>query len=174
MWDSGLIVENERMISTGQRDNLANYYFSMYPNNVFLVWLYSLILKINSSIGVFAAADDLMAIVAVQCFLSSFTGYLLWLCARNLFENDRTAWLTWIIYVALIGISPWMSIPYSDACGLIFPIAAFYLYLTIGEVKQGIKWYVRWGGIGLLAFWGYQLKPQLVIVFIEIIIIELL
>ncbi len=174
LWDSGQIVDNARMISNSQYENLANNYFSMYPNNVFIVWLYSIIFKINSSIGIFTAADDLMAIITVQCFLSSFTGYLLWLCARNLFENDRTAWFTWIIYVALIGISPWMSIPYSDACGLIFPTAAFYLYLTIGEVEQGIKRYVRWGGIGLLAFWGYQLKPQLVIVFIAIIIIELL
>lgn len=171
MWDSGLIVENARMIAEGKTDILANSYFSMYPNNIFLVWFYSMIFKLNLAFGIFAAADDLMSIIFIQCLLSSFTGYLVWVCTKRSTNNGLIAWFALLIYVILVGISPWMTIPYSDACGIIFPVSIFYLY----QINvAGIKSYMKWGGIALLSYWGYRIKPQIIIIFIAIIIVELL
>lgn len=72
----------------------------------------------------------------------------------------------------LVGMSPWVSIPYSDSIGLIFPIFILWLYIRAREENTNKKClYV--GIIGLLTMIGYRIKPQIVIVVIAICIISL-
>ena len=79
------------------------------------------------------------------------------------------AWLAWILYAGLILTSPWVVVPYSDSVGLFMPLSIFYLYISMKGDKCDI---IRWMGIALLSYWGFRVKPQILIVAIAIIIIE--
>ena len=76
-------------------------------------------------------AHEYFAILAVQCFFNAATGYLLFCILEKLFGDTQFSSLGYIIYVLLVGISPWVSIPYSDSMALIFP--SIYIYIYMGE-----------------------------------------
>lgn len=73
------------------------------------------------------------------------------------------------MYFMLIGISPWVSIPYSDSMGLLFPILILDIYINRKNQK---KIFVPWLEIAILSFIGYKIKPQIFIVFIAILMVE--
>lgn len=74
-WDSGgfVIPAARTLLAKGDVSNLNEAYFKTYPNNVLLVHIYYLILKINEKIGIFKGTYQLMAIVVCNCFVSSLS-----------------------------------------------------------------------------------------------------
>ena len=87
-------------------------------------------------------------------------------------KDEKAAMAAWGLYVLLVGLSPWVSIPYSDSTALVFPIAILYLY-TRQKQQKGWKKACLWGAIGLLTMLGYHIKPQVAIATIAICGIEL-
>lgn len=167
-WDVWTIMAASEAVAHG--GSLQDYqeYFSVYPNNLLLVWLYGTLIrffdlvKINFRIG----------ILFFQCVLSWGTGLILFGCVEKILKSRHAAWFAWILYLILVGMSPWVSIPYSDSIGLIFPIFILWLYIRAREENTNKKClYV--GIIGLLTMIGYRIKPQIVIVVIAICIISL-
>ena len=75
--------------------------------------------------------------------------------------------LTMILYLILVGASPWVSIPYSDSLGLIFLVAIFWCYVKMEKEESNKKW-LYGGAIGLLTAIAYRIKPQISIVLIAI------
>jgi ABC-2 type transport system permease protein len=71
---------------------------------------------------------DYFAQIAFQCFLNTLTGFMLFFLIRKVLRDDRAAAAGFMIYVLLIGLSPWVSIPYSDSIALIFPVSVLLLY----------------------------------------------
>lgn len=173
-WDAGLVFTAAKEIVSGEAYlgealQQYNYYFSVYPNNITLAWIYSKILMLNDKFGIFNAGDGLMAIVAVNCIISSITGVLTYKCVENL-TNKKWAFFSWVIYLLLVGLSPWVVITYSDPLGLFFPILTFFLYSSklFGKNK-----FVKWILFGVTGFVGYYIKPQIIIILIAIIVIEM-
>ena len=75
------------------------------------------------------------------------------------------------LYVLLVGLSPWVSIPYSDSMGLLFP--CLIAWLTFRRLRGGLgRTLLRWGLIGVCACIGYRIKPQILILLIIIIIVH--
>ncbi|MDE7045743.1 MAG: hypothetical protein K2O97_12160, partial [Acetatifactor sp.] len=64
---------------------------------------------------------------------------------------------------------PWLLIPYSDSVILFFPVAIVYLYLC-GNKNVVLKWFA----IGFLTYTAFRIKPQGLIPFIAIFIVEFL
>lgn len=59
-WDVGLVmIPNARMIAEGRLADLSNEYFSTYPNNVLLLFLFSVIMKADLMAGMLAALFDI-------------------------------------------------------------------------------------------------------------------
>ena len=77
----------------------------------------------------------------------------------------------YILYTLIVGLSPWVSIPYSDAIGLFFPTMIYYLYIYRNKHKNSL---VVWMNIAVFTWIGYKIKPQVVILFIGIVLIEIL
>lgn len=169
-WDPGIVTRNADYLASGNSNQLEMWYFSKYPNNCFLTMVYALFFKIANIAGISSTIVRPM-IEFVQCMISSITAYLVYLVVKKMLKSEKWAIISWGIYAVLVGMSPWWSIPYSDATCILIPI----WMLWIGQCMQNGKKIMAKGiGIGILAFFGYQLKPTTVIVFIAIIVTELL
>lgn len=169
-WDPGIVAKNADYLASGQSSQLEMWYFSKYPNNCLLTIIYALFFKTANMAGISSTVVRPM-IEFGQCILSSATAYLVYLAVKKMLKSEKWAIVSWCVFVALVGMSPWWSVPYSDAGCIFIPI----WMLWIGQCMQnGKKMLAKGIGIGILAFLGYQLKPTTVILFIAIIVIELL
>lgn len=141
-------------------------YFEMYPNNTFLLLYEMFWAFITRSICKGPITLNFI-LVFNNCIIFTLVGIMIYLCTKKIINNDKMALLSWLIYIILVGTSPWFLVPYSDSIGLLFPTLLLYIYLYFNG-KLHFKTFL----ISLVSFIGYQIKPQILIVFIAIILIE--
>ena len=162
-WDAGVLCDAARGIAEGQaygKGSFLSYYFSTYPNNLFLLSVFSGIMKLDRLFGFLDVESGMMGILTVQCMISALTGVLVFYTALLWKSSVRTAWNSWGLYVCSAGISPWVSIPYSDAFGMFVPILILYLYLSAGNGRRtGVKCFA----LAAVAAAGFWIKPQLAV-----------
>ncbi len=164
-WDSGVVVSSAREAAAGTEITQAAY-FSRYPNNVLICGIYTGIFKLAAWLGL--GAYDLYFGILFQSLLSCLCGYWLYKAAETL-VGWKAAYLAWGVYVLHVAFSPWLSILYSDPLVLCVPMGIFRLYQL---TQNGKMVPLKWACIGLLAYFGYKLKPQAVIILIAILLVE--
>lgn len=167
-WDAGEVSWQAGLVASGE-SSLDNDYFSNYPNNLLLTFFYSLAYRIAGVFGV--QMYGAVIIVVLQCFLSAFTGYLLYGVSKKMFHSKKISILTWAIYGLWIGLLPWYTVTYSDPVGIFFPIATLYLYQSMENEKAICA---KSALIGVFSFLGYQIKPSILILYIAILIVVFL
>lgn len=166
-WDPGAVHYGAHYAAINDIDGMNNMseYFSYYPNNLFITFLFSVIYKFNTSFNIIS--NGTLLPVFLQAFISTVTAALTYKCARQ-FLSVFFSWVVYAIYVILIGTSPWLVIAYSDSTGLIFPILLIYLYMKWRNNKR-IIWIVC---IGITSIVGFMIKPMALIVLIAIGMVE--
>ena len=168
-WDVATVFKNCLYIISGQTDILSNAYFSAYPNNLLIVYLYTFLIRLNS---IFAREMSMetayLGLVIFHCALYQAAGVLLYQLTKKITANARTAAVAYILYFLLMLLSPWVTVPYSDSLGLIFPILILYSIFFWPEGK--LSW-LKWLVFALLTGIGYQIKPQIAIVSIAVVLI---
>jgi len=163
-WDVETIVECAMASVTDADISRHENYFSMYPNNLVLVTLFGSIARIAYLLGL--AEHAYFALLAFQCVICWATGMLMCMLIHRLLQNDAVTALAWIVYQLLVGLSPWISIPYSDAVALFFPVAILAVYNLMPQTgKRGV---LRLFLLAFLSYFGYRIKPQILIVFIAL------
>ena len=168
-WDVRGIVDTAYALAGGEAD-LHIGYLSQYPNNISLVLLFAAIIRaVRLLLGNPGLDRCIYVLIAFQCALNTATGFLLRRAAQRVTGSKRLSWCIAVVYMAFIGLSPWLMIPYSDSTALIFPTAILALYAWREDKRLG-KWV--WPCIGVLAGMGYMIKPQVVIIAIAIAIVE--
>lgn len=168
-WDIRNTTAASEIIAFGKTDGvIEEYYFGMYPNNLFYVSIQSLILKINSFFGFFAEYK-MMPMIIINCMLASSSCFLVYK-VTSLYTRKRYAFAAFALAALSFGLSPWSVIPYSDAFGIIFPIACFYLFVK--PVDSTVKKYMNFIFATILAICGYLIKPQCLIIVIAFLIFE--
>lgn len=166
-WDSYLIIDASYLLSENVKlQDWTNDYFSYYPNNIFITILFSKIIFLCKIIGV--ADYSYFVILVFQAILNIFTGFLVFNVIRKITQNINLSVFGYIFYVLLVGLSPWVSIPYSDSTALIIPVLMLYLHTNID--KEGFKIV----GLSFLGVLGYMIKPQTAILFISIFLVPIL
>ena len=169
-WDSGRVIDAAYQLSKNVKlQESANEYFSYYPNNVLITILFSKIILFSNLIGL--GKYSYFIILFFQSLISIATGVLIFVVIENLTKSDSLALLGYFIYIILMGLSPWISIPYSDSMALIIPIIMFYLYIRLCD---GYSKIINTFLIVFLAVFGYMLKPQTVILFVSCAVISIL
>lgn len=158
------------MIANGQTEGLTNFYFSIYPNNQCIVLIQSLILKLNNVIGIFDTENGLIFIILLQCVISSFAGKCLYDIIQKIINSIHLSWLGWITYVVLLGLSGWNVVAYIDMIAIAFPVMILKLYILL---KEDSKSYMKWFFIISLSYWGFKIKPTVVIILIAIILSDI-
>lgn len=170
-WDSGLLVDFAEHRESGTMAEVlkdAGGYYSLAPNNILLTLIFEQLIHFSRVTGILTENGGLMMLILVQCLISSLTVYLVYRCAQKVTGSDIAAFVGWGIAVFFVGLSPWMVFPYSDATGMLFPIWNLTVYIFWEKKWISVKWAVM-AGIAVL---GYFIKPQTMIVFLAILIVE--
>lgn len=169
-WDSGgaVIPAVRILLSNGDVTSLNKEYFQIYPNNLFLVHFYYLILKITGKMGIFSGTYQLMPIVICNCVISSIASLMVYFIGEK-HVSEKWTWVVYIWMLLVMGLSPWNVICYSDPLALFFPICIVYLYMNCN-----INPYIKCGIILVLGYFGYCIKPQVAIVIIAMGIMEMI
>ena len=167
-WDAGgfVIPAAKTLMAKGDLSDLNELYFRYYPNNLFIVNVFFIILKINKILRIFTGEYELMAIVVCNCMISSITCWLIYKIGKSLLPIQYAV-VGYVTSIILIGLSPWMLICYSDSLALFIPVLILYIYL-----KKKWKSYIRRVFIVALGYVGCCIKPQVVIIVIAIILVE--
>ncbi len=167
-WDVSAVMGTAIAIATGNEEGLGHFYMSLYPNNILISYLFSVAIRIGNLLGI---SNAYVCPIVMQCFLFALAGYLLWDVGNTLYGGRASA-LIWIMYVGMVAASPWVTVPYSDSTGLIFPIGTLWLFVKAlkGGRLQNLT-------VALIAFFwyiGYRIKPQTTIVGIAVMLWVLL
>ena len=173
-WDPAAIINAAHAIANGEVESLDIWYskyLSWFPNNQFIVYIFSILFKINNQFGVLDTDNGLMLIIILQCLLSTTTGVLIYKIISDNVKKQYIAWAGWGIYVVLIALSGWNVVTYTDMMGLIFPTLILRVYQKLKYTK---KIWLKWFLLVSLAFWGFKIKPTAIIVLIAIVIIEVI
>ena len=165
-WDCGKLVKMAQEVAFQYRDIGNDLYFSMYPNNVLLVAVFAAVLRFTKFLGFQA---DYFPLVMIGCLLVNMAGFFMADCIRKLTRKNWIALAAWGMYMVLCGLSPWISIPYSDTYSILFPILCIWLYMYRTERKK----YVVWGGIVFVGWIGSFIKPTVLLVVLGLIALEL-
>lgn len=126
-WDVPQLINMSYAVAHGEDVLGFSGYFSQYPNNLFLVSVFSFIRKAAHLVGLHE--HEYFVILCVQCLLNTGAGMLLAGVLDELFHKEQIVMSGYVLYLALVWASPWVSIPYSDSMGLIFPVLIIQFYL---------------------------------------------
>lgn len=154
--------------SNGEFGEVFTEYFSRYPNNFVMTWLLSVIYKF--AINFVDNSEYTYIAILVQSLLACISGYCLFKIVKEQFKSTY-AYLVWLLFSVHIGLSPWLSIPYTDAMALCVPIVTLRIY----QLTQNKRYTVfKWCAIGFITFFGFKIKPQCLIVFVAICLSEII
>lgn len=169
-WDAGIIRNTVGLEYSGNYAQISNGYFSWFPNNKLLVWLFQEIARFAAFIGY---SNWEFSLVIFQCILDAASIYLVYRVAIHCVRNQRLAFLIFFTAYLFVGISPWFIVAYSDATGFLFPILSVRLYQRVNESKHQTKGII-WGLLlGFVSMAGFYIKPQVFIVFIAFLLTDI-
>lgn len=169
-WDPGqnIIPTVRLMLANADVSVMNDAYFSMFPNNLLLVQIYFLILKINNAFGIFFGDYQLMSIVLVNCVIMTISCRLIYSIVA-LKISKGYAFFAYVMSCCLIGLSPWLVICYSDSFCVFVPVLLLYIYM-----KDSLFWGIKYPLILILGYLAFCIKPQASIVVIAIFIVMVL
>lgn len=170
-WDSKGIIESAQLIANNEYEVLESTYFSMYPNNIFITKLFSIAFRLAKLTRI---SDGYNYILLLNCCIYSWTGFFIYKIACYLFENSNIPFMAWIIYIFLIGLSPWVIVPYSDSLALGVVTLETFLFLSVIKNKERKKRIRYITLLLLISVFGYYIKPQNIIFLIAVGIITIL
>ncbi len=158
-WDAGLVIDQAKLLAAEDYKWLDNVYFARCSNNLFTTLLFSGVIRVGSLLGF---GNYYFYLVAFQCVLWAAVGYMIYGIADVYCKKKSMAVLVWILYLLLIGCSPWVVVPYTDNIAMFFLTAILYLY-------AGARYPFL---LGMLLFVGASVKPQIWIVVIAFVIVK--
>lgn len=172
-WDSRTLIKIARANAgygkLADKGDPFNKYLSMYPNNLAIELLYSVVLKINHSIGVFPKPRDLMSIVTINAFANSLSCYLVYRIIQKI-SSALYGIIGFCQGVLLFGLSPWTMICYSEGLVLLFPTLIIYLYCLKTRTTRATV--LKYGAIVLASCVGFLLKPYSLIVSVALLLVS--
>ena len=171
-WDVGVVDVEARKLAEGIPLGY-NVYFSMYSNNVPMVYFLKQLYVEARELGTYPYVYEFVWL-EVNCALISLGGFFCCLTVKGLTKEILPTVLAFLLYLALAGISPWKISPYTDTYGMAFPIMCIYFYLCYRDAQRiGEKYvFMALSMIGGAA--GGLLKPSGYIVVMAVLGVELI
>ncbi|MBO6148929.1 MAG: hypothetical protein J6O55_06290 [Lachnospiraceae bacterium] len=126
-WDPAGVLAGTYHIFRGEYDEISLDYFSAHPNNLMLVFIYGIVLRISMLFG----SGSILMLLIFQCAIFTLTGVILYKIAASLSGGEILPVCAWLLFVLTLGFSPWLIITYSDEVGIIFPVVTLWIYLGI-------------------------------------------
>ena len=165
-WDVDRILSTSQILSKNETPGWDHHdYYSRYPNNLTLLNIFTNATRMSSVFNI----DYQYFIIIIQCIIYCVTGLLLFFAVSRLLKNKYLALFAYIIYLVSVGISPWVTVPYSDSIALLFPTLILFIY-TLRPQRTWTK-IAKWLVIGFVSYVGYSLKPQVLFMTLAILAI---
>lgn len=138
------------------------FYFLTYPNNLLLAFLFQKANQVAQLLGIHNVWAVCIGINLIFIDLSIVFGAL---CARKIL-SVKGYYVSIFLLILVVGLSPYLTVPYSDTIALAFPILIFYLLLQLREQTVLWKRLVLAFLLGMVTLLGYFIKPTVIIVWI--------
>lgn len=169
-WDVSYLLNTAEGLVYNQPEKVMEWYYSTCQNNILLVGIYTFIYKIATIVGI---DYPYFVLLFLQSAIFSWVGYFIYRIADMIFGEEKVKYtiLAWFIYMALVGISPWVVIPYSDVATLFTVTLDVFLVFRI--YKKGATFRNVFGA-ALCGFIGFYIKPQSLIFLIAVTFITLI
>lgn len=182
-WDIDIVLKNIEYIMTNNTDKIMHGYYSRYANNLFLTYIFLNIYKLSKVIGIY---NGYFLLLFIQSIIFSVGGYLIYKIADMYFKERYKIYsvCTWIIYMIIVGLSPYIVLTYSDGIGMFLSLVLTYIIFKLEDRKilKNKKEIIRnriLKTILILFFTNltiisYYIKPQIIIISIAYGIIKLM
>jgi hypothetical protein len=131
---------------------------NQYPNNALLTAILARWLELFRWAGV--DNPDLSYVVLNALVMCASIG-LAYAVARRI-ASPLTAYVTLLLAAAMMTLSPWIGVAYSDTLGMVFPIAVAWLYTRLHGASSRPAIAALWFAMALVGSLGYQIKPTAV------------
>ena len=156
-WDASILV-------AATMDGIAPHadYFSQYPNQLFLLCVFSAIVRLLTDMSY---EQVYLALVIGGCACMTAATACVAVIARKL-RGDLAGIVAFVLTALLVGLSPWMLVPYSDSYGVLCPAAALLLYVVAP------KRIPRMLGVAFFGTIGYLIKPTSIFILVAVLVVE--
>jgi hypothetical protein len=166
-WDARVILEMARSIHAGRVVTDMEYdYLSLYPNNIPLLVIDGLGVKVAAALGL--APDSVLITVTAVCI--AVTLYAVHLLVVPV-AGRGSALVTQLVVLALVGLSPWVSVPYTDFYAMPFIVGGIALGCAAWRRRA---WGARilLGGLAIVAIAiAYVIKTTPAVVLVALIVV---
>lgn len=166
-WDLGTLYRIANEMNTMPIENINYLYLEKFPNNIALTLFISNIIGIANDFNINSYL--LLSIVNVIA-VDIAAGLIFYNCKK--IAGTLCAYMSFIIFILLIGFSGWISIPYSDTLSVLFPMLILFFYIQIKQQKKVYFKAIFSLFIGVVVMQGYYLKPTNIFILIAIAICE--
>ncbi len=157
-WDVAIVTGTAEELWAGRGGIGRFFYYSQYPNNVGIVYVLTMVFRMGSWLGL--EIDRYFVLILADCVLISLSGFVSALSVKRLTGNPKTGLLAFGLFAGLIGINPWMVVPYTDTYSILFPVLTFYFYLCAKKADKLWMEILMGGMAGLSGMAGYFVKPS--------------
>lgn len=170
-WDNYTLIRNAKLIAGGAEDfSLDRAYFSKFPNNYFILMIFTVIFKLHNIAGIFTQNDHYMPIILIQCLIMSLSARLLYNIVIDIVKKPLIALMAFLVYSVFVVFSGWSVVTYTDQFSLIVPLLVLRCYQLLQNKKHP---YLMIYLIICISFFGMHIKPTVIIATIAIVLYEL-
>lgn len=168
-WDVSIVVGAAYELFKGH--GIESSYFSIYPNNVPIVFVLQKLFSLADRIPDFPYVNDYMWLIVI-CIMISVAGYFTCLSIQKITNNLAAVLIAFVLYVGCVCVTPWKMVPYTDMFAILFPLMSFSLYVFSYYSKNAWWKYAFWFAALAAGFIGSLVKPTVLIIPIAIILCE--
>lgn len=161
-WDCGIIV----YAVLARKFKNYQLYFSVYPNNRFLLFMVELIARVTGRNDGIWIKLDFLNIVALDTSM-----FLTYRIVKKL-HSRKWAYLSLLLSFFVYGLNGYLIIPYTDTFGMPFTIGAYDLLLKTEGETDGKKKKLRMAGLAVFMAFAYWIKPTTVILMIAYVMVR--
>lgn len=165
-WDPYMLYDT--VGNPGNPDSV--FYFSIYPNNFFLLFIYRILLEIFNLLNI---QNTWLALAFVNIILIDTTICMLCIYAKRIL-GLRFAGQVFVISALLFGLFPWIVIFYSDTILMFFIVAVLLFHNLSGTAKILAKKVIYSILAGAFLAAGILVKPTCIIIYLALFIVDLL
>ncbi|MDV3221917.1 hypothetical protein [Intrasporangium sp.] len=166
-WDARVIIEMARSMHAGRMLSETEYdYLSLYPNNIPLLVIDRFGVEVGAALGL--APDAVLIVLTGVCVAATlYAAHLLVVPVAG----RGHALVTQLVIVVLVGVSPWVSVPYTDFYAMPFIVGGIALACAAWRRRD---WTMRllWGGLAVSAIaMAYVIKTTPAVVIVALVVV---
>lgn len=166
-FDVGIVRISAQYALAGDTYPLAPGYFGTNPNNLGIYFITLIFLKLGSLLH----TDGYLLLIAFGVWLANLAVVFTGLTVYKLTKSVPAMWTSFFWGGLLFGLSPWITVPYTDTFSILLPILTFYLYLTLRQRRMHPFWKTLF--VCLPPTLGWLIKPTNAIMLIAVICTEI-